>query len=281
MSTRLLLDLPAPAKLNLFLHINGRRADGYHLIQSAFMLIDWCDTLDIEWRSGPGITRDDTLGHTLPEQDLVVRAAHALQQATGCQQGAHIRLSKHIPMEAGMGGGSSDAATCLLALNRLWSLHLDRTALMRIGLTLGADVPFFLYGNNAWVEGIGEQLQPLALPQARFLVLKPPTGVSTAQIFQSPQLTRSDPRATIEDFVANSSFDFGKNTLQPVAEALCTDIRTGLQWMQDRGLHGRMTGSGSALFARLDGADPESDWPPGWTGRCCNNLNVHPLTGWC
>lgn len=282
MSTRLMLDLPAPAKLNLFLHVNGRRPDGYHLLQSVFMLIDWCDTLDIEWRPDRGITREDVdSAQGLPEQDLVVRAAMALQQATGCTQGAHIRLHKHIPMEAGMGGGSSDAATCLLALNRLWQLGLDRKALMQIGLPLGADVPFFLHGHNAWVEGIGEQLQTVALPPGRFCVLKPPGGVPTGQLFQSPKLTRDYPRATIEDFVANSGFGFGTNSLQPVAEALCPDIKTGLQWMQERGLKGRMTGSGSALFAPVDSPDPVVDLPPGWTHRCCNNLNVHPLSGWC
>ena len=281
MSTRLLLDLPAPAKLNLFLHVNGQRPDGYHLLQSVFMLIDWCDTLDMEWRAGPGISREDATGHALPTGDLVVRAALALQQATGCTLGAHIRLHKHIPMEAGMGGGSSDAATCLLGLNRLWNLGLSRTDLAHIGLPLGADVPFFLHGHNAWVEGIGEQLQTIDLPAHRFLVLKPPEGVPTARIFQSPNLARDVPRATIEDFVANSCFDFGHNSLQPVAEALCPSITTGLQWMRERGLNGRMTGSGSALFALIKGADTPQDWPSGWTGRCCNNLNVHPLSGWC
>ena len=282
MSARLMLDLPAPAKLNLFLHVTGRRPDGYHLLQSVFMLIDWCDTLDIEWRADQRITREDAnRAQGLPEQDLVVRAARALQQATGCTQGAHIRLHKHIPMEAGMGGGSSDAATCLLALNRLWRLGLDRNALMQIGLPLGADVPFFLHGQNAWAEGIGEQLQSLPLPAGRFWVLKPPTGVPTASLFQNPGLTRDIPHATIEDFVANGGFGFGQNSLQPVAETLCPDIKIGLQWMRARGLDGRMTGSGSALFAPLDEASPVVDSPPGWTSRCCNNLNVHPLAGWC
>ncbi|RYF38773.1 MAG: 4-(cytidine 5'-diphospho)-2-C-methyl-D-erythritol kinase, partial [Comamonadaceae bacterium] len=156
-----LFDVPAPAKLNLFLHINGRRDDGYHLLQSVFMLIDWCDTLHFERRSATNdITRKD-LGPALPDVDLTIRAARALQSATGCTEGAHITVDKSIPAQAGMGGGSSDAATTLLALNRLWGLRLPRCALEEIGLTLGADVPFFLRGRNAWVEGIGETITPL------------------------------------------------------------------------------------------------------------------------
>jgi 4-diphosphocytidyl-2-C-methyl-D-erythritol kinase len=151
-----LYDVPAPAKLNLFLHITGRREDGYHLLQSVFMLVDWCDTLHFERRAAVSdVTRQD-LGPTLPDLDLTVRAARALQAATGCTQGVHITIDKRVPAQAGMGGGSSDAATTLLALNRLWNLHLPRRALEKIGLALGADVPFFLRGRNAWVEGIGE-----------------------------------------------------------------------------------------------------------------------------
>ena len=149
-----LYDVPAPAKLNLFLHITGRRSDGYHLLQSVFMLIDWCDTLHFELRSSTHISRAD-LGSTLPADDLTLRAARALQTATGCTQGAHLSVLKRIPAQAGMGGGSSDAASTLLALNRLWKLKLSLPELGRIGLTLGADVPFFLYGHNAWIEGIG------------------------------------------------------------------------------------------------------------------------------
>ncbi|RZJ59654.1 MAG: 4-(cytidine 5'-diphospho)-2-C-methyl-D-erythritol kinase, partial [Acidovorax sp.] len=156
-----LYDVPAPAKLNLFLHITGRRDDGYHLLQSVFMLVDWCDTLHFERRSTSAeITRED-LGAALPDVDLTIKAARALQAATGCTQGAHIAVSKSIPAQAGMGGGSSDAATTLLALNRLWGLHLPRAALERIGITLGADIPFFLRGRNAFVEGIGETITPL------------------------------------------------------------------------------------------------------------------------
>ena len=172
-------DVPAPAKLNLFLHITGRRPDGYHLLQSVFMLIDWCDTLHFEKRSDGVISRED-LSVALPAQDLITRAASLLQKHSGCTDGAHIAVDKQIPAQAGMGGGSSDAATCLLALNRLWNLNLDLTTLEKLGLELGADVPFFLRGRNAWVEGVGEKITPIDLPPAQFWVLKPPQGINTA-----------------------------------------------------------------------------------------------------
>src|SRR5690349_11943784 len=161
---RALYDVPAPAKLNLFLHVTGRRADGYHLLQSAFMLIDWCDTLHFEKRPAGHLSRQD-LGPALPADDLCLRAARALQQACGSDQGAHIAILKRVPAEAGLGGGSSDAASCLLALNQLWGLGMTLAALERIGVALGADVPFFLRGHNAWVEGIGEQIRPIPLPR--------------------------------------------------------------------------------------------------------------------
>ena len=284
MSVRSLLDVPAPAKLNLFLHVVGQRNDGYHLLQSAFMLIDWADTLHFDLRADGRITREDINSRAdLPENDLVVRAACALQTATGCKLGAHIGLEKRIPMEAGMGGGSSDAASCLLALNRLWDLKLPLQQLMEIGLNLGADVPFFLGGRNAWVEGIGEQLQALDLPPGQFLVVKPPSGASTPKIFQSPNLQRATKRTTIAVFVANGVdqiFEFGHNDLQPVAQTLCPDIKIGLQWMKNQGLLGRMTGSGSALFARVKEAVDTSTLPPGWIARNCNNLLDHPLIEW-
>lgn len=283
---RALYDVPAPAKLNLFLHITGRRPNGYHLLQSVFMLIDWADTLHLERRPGGHISREDlnTDAPALPKHDLVVRAAQALQQATGCTWGAHIVLDKRIPQEAGMGGGSSDAASCLLALNQLWGLHLPRTTLMALGLQLGADVPFFLGGQHAWVEGIGEQLQPLALPTARFVVLKPPTGVATPQIFQHPALERDCPVADMHDFLtldASTLYQYGHNSLQAVAQQLCPDIGWGLHWLQQQGLPGRMTGSGSALFAPLpDGADLDlGTLRPGWQAKICRNLSAHPLVG--
>ena len=286
---RALYDVPAPAKLNLFLHVVGRRPDGYHLLQSVFMLIDWADTLHFERREDGRLQRQDlnAAAPPLPEHDLVLRAARALQQATGCTLGADMALDKQLPQEAGLGGGSSDAASTLLALNRLWQLHLPASALMQIGAQLGADVPFFLGGQHAWVEGIGEQLQPLALPAGRFLVIKPATGVSTPRIFASADLQRNTKPVTIEDFVAGAQAHnacdaggFGRNDLQPVAQALCPDIAQVLQWLQARGLPGRMTGSGSAVFAPLNQDADLSDLPPGWTARHCNNLREHPLIGW-
>jgi 4-diphosphocytidyl-2-C-methyl-D-erythritol kinase len=289
MTLRRLLDVPAPAKLNLFLHVTGRRGDGYHLLQSVFMLIDWADTLHFELRPDGQISREDLNAQApaLPQNDLVMRAAHALQQASGCLQGVHIALEKRIPQEAGMGGGSSDAASTLLALNQLWQLHWPLERLLPLGLTLGADVPFFLGGRNAWVEGIGEKLQPVELPAARFLVVKPPAGASTPQIFSSPDLQRNTKHATIADFAANDVsriFGYGHNDLQPVAQRLCPEIEQGLGWFASKGLSARMTGSGSALFAWLsteaDQTPDFSDLPSGWQARICSNLIEHPLIGW-
>lgn len=277
-----LYDVPAPAKLNLFLHITGRRADGYHLLQSVFMLVDWCDTLHFERRADGNISRED-LGAPLPEMDLTLRAAHALKAATGCTLGAHIGVLKRIPAQAGMGGGSSDAATALLALNRLWGLDLPRSALETIGLQLGADIPFFLRGNNAWVEGIGETITPLEkahqLPQARFAVVKPAAGLETKLIFSSPNLKRDSDSATILGFAAEH-FDFGRNDLQPVAQAICPEVTQAIEWLQDRGLQARMTGSGSAVFARMSHEVDLSNAPEGWQVKACENLMIHPLAGW-
>ena len=274
-----LLDVPAPAKLNLFLHVTGRRADGYHLLQSVFMLIDWCDTLHFELRRDARIARRD-LGTALPADDLIVRAARLLQAASGTSLGADIAIDKRIPAQAGMGGGSSDAASTLLALNRLWQLNLPRPQLEQLGLQLGADVPFFLRGHNAWVEGIGEQITPVALPPARFCVLKPAAGVDTASIFRHPQLERATKPATIAHFAADP-YGFGHNDLQPVAQALCPEVSQALALLGSQGLQARMTGSGSAVFAHL--ATPGHaaiQAPDHWIVRECGNLEVHPLQGW-
>ena len=292
-----LLDVPAPAKLNLFLHVVGRRPDGYHLLQSLFVLIDWADLLHFERRPNGRIERTDLAAaalEALPADDLTVRAARLLQQATGCTYGVHITLDKRLPAQAGMGGGSSDAASCLLALNRLWGLGLGVAQLQQLGIQMGADVPFFLGGHNAWVEGIGEQITPLDLPEwpARFLVAKPPAGVSTPEIFGHPALKRDSKRSIIEDFVANAPGPagnrqlFGHNDLQAPAELLCPDISWGLERFRQLGLKGRMTGSGSAVFAPLDteaapdGAAWLSGWPEGWSVRVCNRLDTHPLLEW-
>ncbi len=302
--------VPAPAKLNLFLHITGRRQDGYHLLQSVFMLIDWCDELSFDLRPDGQLSRTDVHGSGLPPHDLCLRAAKALRDATGTPLGAHITLDKRIPAEAGMGGGSSDAASTLLALNRLWGLDLPRSELARIALTLGADVPFFIGGRNAWVEGVGERLTPVSLPSARFVVIKPLGGASTQQIFASPDLTRDTKAATIQGFAANSTeigtgngrseskcltgglakpfhldlqkiLQGGHNDLQPVAQALCPDIGLCLDWLSEQGLQGRMTGSGTAVFAPLQQSLCTAGLPGDWIVRECSNMDAHPLAGWC
>ncbi len=272
-----LYDVAAPAKLNLFLHVTGRRSDGYHLLQSVFMLIDWHDTLHFERRDNGALSRED-LAEPLPADDLVLRAARTLQQATGSPLGAHIGVLKRVPSQAGMGGGSSDAASCLLALNRLWGTGLTLAQLQQIGLGLGADVPFFLFGRNAWVEGIGESLQAVALPPARFLVAKPPQGLETARIFQSPMLKRDSDRATLSGFAADP-YGFGRNDLQNVAQDLCADVAQALAWLQSTGAQGRMTGSGSAVFAPWHGTETPAA-PEGWQVRACSNMEAHPLAGW-
>ena len=273
-----LYDVPAPAKLNLFLHITGRRPDGYHLLQSVFMLIDWCDTLHFDKRPAAAISRED-LTVTLPAQDLITRAAHLLQKHTGCTEGVHITVNKQIPAQAGMGGGSSDAATCLLALNRLWNLKLNLPTLERLGLQLGADVPFFLRGHNAWVEGIVEKISPLDLPPAHFCFLKPPTGIDTSQIFAHPHLKRDTNAATISVFAAKT-YDFGHNDLQPIAQALCPDVEQALQALNNAGLQARMTGSGSAVFAHCVDKTTQVSVPDHLLARLCSNLESHPLNGW-
>lgn len=271
-------DVSAPAKLNLFLHVTGRRADGYHLLQSVFMLIDWSDQLHFDLRRDGALSRED-LTWPLPQDDLVLRAARALQTASGCLLGAHIGVAKSVPAQAGMGGGSSDAASTLLALNRLWSLNLPREKLAHIGLSLGADVPFFLGGENAWIEGVGEKMTPVELPPARFLVAKPAQGLETARIFSDPALRRDTELAIISGFASNV-YGFGRNDLQPVAQMHCQAIGQTIDWMATKGLQGRMTGSGSAVFAPLS---HEADWqdaPEGLLVRECGNLERHPLWGW-
>lgn len=277
-----LYDIPAPAKLNLFLHITGRRPDGYHLLQSAFVLIDWCDTLHFELRNDGQISRED-LTWALPADDLVVRAARALQHATQCPMGVHIGIAKSIPAQAGMGGGSSDAASTLLALNRLWKLNLSQERLSALGLALGADVPFFLGGHHAWVEGIGEKITPLALPPARFAVVKPDAGLETRLIFSDPALKRDSKPATITGFAADAfgkTFSYGRNDLQAVAQQLCPGINQALKWLETKGLSGRMTGSGSAVFAHMLQDIDTSDAPDAFQVRLCSSLDVHPLEGW-
>jgi len=302
-----LYDVPAPAKLNLFLHVVGKRPDGYHLLESVFALIDWADTLHFEKRGDGQLLRHD-LGNALPADDLCLRAARALQRESGCALGADIHIEKRLPAGAGMGGGSSDAASTLLALNRLWGLHWPRARLFPLGLSLGADVPFFLGGSNAFVEGVGEILHPIALPAQTLAVLKPATSIGTKEIFSSPLLQRSKSVAIVAGFPAhNSSEDktrsdwlasviqgWGRNDLQAAAEHHSTEVSQALRLLQDRFGNSRMTGSGSAVFARVSGGKASQDagmsdqamatnledLPPGWLGKICRSLDVHPLREW-
>ena len=301
MTLRALFDVAAPAKLNLFLQVTGRRADGYHLLQSLVILIDWCDTLHFERRDDGRITRHD-LTTRLPDDDLCLRAARALQTESGTPLGADISIDKQVPWGAGMGGGSSDAASTLLALNRLWGLNWPRARLMALGLKLGADVPFFVGGNNAFVEGIGERLTPVPLAPEWLAVVKPAAAIETRAIFGSPLLVRDTEAVILEGlssggFAGISAFGFGRNDLQAAAEAACAEVAQATEILQRCFGNSRMTGSGSAVFARvLSGESAENsansgaaerpialmpaDLPPGWVGRMCRSLKQHPLVGW-
>jgi len=284
-------DLAAPAKLNLFLHVVGRRADGYHLLQSVFVLIDWVDTLHVERRSDAALRRHD-LADPLPADDLCLRAARALQQASGTTLGADIHVLKRVPAGAGLGGGSSDAATTLLALNRLWDLHWPPERLEALALTLGADVPFFVHGRNAFVQGVGEQITPVELPGTWLAVVKPAASLGTAAVFGSADLERATPPVILADFLADTSLSdcdregFGRNDLQAVAQRECADVGHAARWLRERFGNSRMSGSGSAVFARAGTGDrPMATWsaedlPPRWVGRMCRSLSVHPLLHW-
>ncbi|HEX7637407.1 MAG TPA: 4-(cytidine 5'-diphospho)-2-C-methyl-D-erythritol kinase [Burkholderiaceae bacterium] len=286
MPPRALLDLPAPAKLNLFLHVTGRRPDGYHLLQSVFVLIDWADTLHLERRDDGRLQRHD-LGPALPTEDLGLRAARALQQASGTSYGADISVLKTVPWGAGMGGGSSDAATVLLGLNRLWGLRWPRERLLALAAPLGADVPFFVGGDNAFVEGIGEKLTPIEWTPRTYAVVKPAESLATPAIFSHPDLARDTEAATVAGSVALLSGSqvpaYGRNDLQPVAQALCPAIAQVSKWLDDRFGNSRMTGSGSAVFATVGAQGvpwSEGDLPDGWVGRTCRSLARHPLRDW-
>jgi 4-diphosphocytidyl-2-C-methyl-D-erythritol kinase len=208
-----------------------------------------------------------------------MRAAQSLQRASGTRLGADIAIEKYIPSQAGMGGGSSDAASTLLALNRLWGLNWPLSKLMPLGLALGADVPFFLGGHNAWIEGIGEQITPIDVPAAHFAVVKPNAGLETAKIFRSSELQRATETATMPVFAVNP-YGFGRNDLQPVAQALCPEITEALEWLGSFGLSPRMTGSGSAVFAQLPNGAQIDSAPHNWQMRICSNMAVHPQAGW-
>jgi 4-diphosphocytidyl-2-C-methyl-D-erythritol kinase len=298
MSLKALFDVPAPAKLNLFLHVTGQRPDGYHLLQSVFMLIDWCDTLHFERRTDARINRHD-LTATLPADDLCLRAARLLQAESATSLGADISIAKQVPWGAGMGGGSSDAASTLLALNQLWGLHWPRSKLLPLGLKLGADVPFFLGGHNAWVEGIGEKLTAVNLPARQFAVVKPAVSLETRGVFGDVGLERNTSAARIEGLAVHSEqteltgkrlLEFGRNDLQPVAEKHCTEVSQAAELLQTVFGHSRMTGSGSAVFAECSEGSFElessafsaacASLPKTWITRMCSNLPQHPLADW-
>ncbi len=241
------ISLPAPAKLNLFLHITGRRSDGYHNLQTIFQFLDYSDTLNFSLRTDALITLNPPVMGVPFEQNLVVKAAIALQQASGCKLGADIQLEKRLPIGGGIGGGSSNAATTLLALNELWSLKWSNNQLAALGLQLGADVPIFIYGHSAWAEGIGEQLTPLTLPEKAYLVLKPDCEISTREIFSHPSLTRDTPAIK----VAASEAQGGRNDCESVVKALYPAVDNALTWLRQYG-EGKLTGTGSCVFLACD-----------------------------
>ena len=267
---------PSPAKLNLFLHVTGRRPDGYHELQTLFQLIDLCDTVGIVVRDDGRIERPEGPAQIDPDTDLTVRAARALQAATGSERGASIRVQKRIPMGGGLGGGSTDAATALLALNHLWECGLGVEDLARIGLTLGADVPVFVKGFSAWAEGVGERLEAVALPERWYVIVQPGVSVSTRDVFQSPELTRNTPLITIRDFLDAG----GRNDCEPVVRARWPEVAEALDWLAQHA-PGRLTGTGSCIFAPA-ATSSEAECiaarvPDRWRSFVARGLDVSPL----
>lgn len=256
MGAATLYDVPAPAKINLFLHVVGRRDDGYHLLQTAFRFIDLCDTLHFERRGDGKLVCESPLAGLKTQDDLVLRAAQALQRATGARYGARIHYQKKIPAGGGLGGGSSDAASTLIALNRLWQTGLTRGDLMRLALPLGADVPVFVFGQAAFAEGVGELLSPLSLPDRSYVVVAPTQTVSTRAVFSSPELTRDAPYVRMLLFTdwqkaqAQAAL-FGRNDLEPVVYAKYPRIHGLSTWFKRQGVNARMTGSGACFFAEF------------------------------
>jgi len=269
---------PAPAKLNLFLHVVGRRADGYHELQTLFQLLDLTDTLTIRVRPDGIIERNAGARDIDPEADLAVRAARMLQAASGSRLGASLGVHKRIPVGAGLGGGSSDAATVLLALNQLWGLDLAPAELARLGLTLGADVPVFIQGFSAWGEGVGERLTPVELPERWYLLIHPGVGVSTREVFQSPELTRNSPLITIRAFFDSG----GRNDCEPVVRARVPAVAEALDWLAQFA-PARLTGTGSCVFAAFESAALAERLaarvPTRWTSWVARGLNASPVQG--
>jgi 4-diphosphocytidyl-2-C-methyl-D-erythritol kinase len=271
---------PAPAKLNLFLHILGRRPDGYHELQTCFQFVDLCDEIRIEVRADGQIRRAVEIPGLPAEADLCIRAAKALQSASGATLGADISLAKKIPVGGGLGGGSSDAATCLIALNQLWGVHWPREKLAAVGLKLGADVPVFVHGRVAWAEGVGERLTPLYPPlapmEANYLILKPNVFVSTAEVFQDPELTRNSAPITIHGFLASG----GRNDCLGVVRRRYPEVAHALDWLSVFG-SARLTGTGACVFLACENEDLAQEImrkvPPEFEGFLARGLNDSPL----
>jgi 4-diphosphocytidyl-2-C-methyl-D-erythritol kinase len=283
--------LDAPAKINLFLHVIGRRPDGYHLLQTAFRFLDFGDRLRFAPRTDGDIRRVKPLEGVAAESDLCVRAARLLQAETGCTQGADIELDKRLPMGGGLGGGSSDAATVLIALNHLWRLDLRRERLQALGLQLGADVPVFVFGRSAFAEGVGERLQAVSLPAAAYVVVAPGVSVPTPLIFAAPELTRNTEPCKIADFAEAAAQQrlFGRNDLQPVAAMKYAAVAQAIRLLGEEvgGQNVRMSGSGACVFAHCTTrgqaeqvlATLSAGWPEGWLGFVACGVDVHPLHG--
>ena len=277
----------APAKLNLFLHVVGQRGDGYHLLQSVFRFIDYGDTIHLQLRDDGGIERDGDFPGVPEALDLTLRAAQLLQPFAQPGAGVNVRIDKRLPMGSGLGGGSSDAATVLLALNRLWNLNLSRERMQQLALSLGADVPVFVFGQSAFAEGVGEQLQSVTLPPTWYVVLTPPVHIATAAIFAAPELTRNTPALTIAPFSAgNPTPDTGllHNDLQPVVVARYPQVGDYLAWLGQYA-EARMTGSGACVFAAFASEDAANrvleDMPDDMQGFVAQGLDRHPLFEYC
>ncbi len=286
-------NLPAPAKLNLFLHVTGRRGDGYHTLETVFELVDLCDRVHLRRRDDGAIIRANSIRGVSPDADLSVRAARLLAAETGCGLGVEITLDKRLPMGGGLGGGSSDAATVLLGLNRLWALGLDRRRLMRLGLRLGADVPAFVFGRRAFAAGVGEQLRALPGPPAHFVIVAPPAAVPTAAVFAAPELTRNSKPLRISGLSRGRSVYRGRNDLEPVVCAAWPRVAEALAALRDAadsagadGRLARMTGSGACVFCPVPDETVAASIRKRLarqavgTVHAVRSLHRHPLSDW-
>ncbi len=271
--------VPAPAKINLFLHIVGRRADGYHLLQTAFRMLDWGDEITLRRRDDGAIVRTSDVPGVPADADLVVRAARALQAASGTRCGADIGVVKRIPMGGGLGGGSSDAASVLVALNRIWACGLSRGQLQEIGLKLGADVPFFIFGRTAFAEGVGEALQAMDVAPAWYVMVAPPVAVPTAEIFSAPELTRNSEPIIMRRFATHTT----RNDMQATVCKRFPEVAEALVWLSQYGA-ARMSGSGACIFAPFDSEEKAQQVvataPQGWKVWVAAGLDRHPLLDW-